>query len=75
MPDHGSQEPRKGDYSSATQPMPNRMRSVKFDCGFEPPLSLNLPPGWIGHEASSGATIVDACTRYVTIDTNQAAPK
>lgn len=55
--------------------MRNRIRSVKFDCGPEPLLRLNVPPDWIGHEENSGATIVEACTCDVTIDTDQVAPK
>jgi hypothetical protein len=54
--------------------MRNRIRSVKFDCRYEL-LSLNLPPDWNGHEENSGATIVEACTCDVTIDTDQVAPK
>jgi hypothetical protein len=74
MPADRPKEPRKGDYPSATRPMRNRIRPVKFDCRYEL-LSLNLPPDWNGHEENSGATIVEACTCGVTIDTDQVAPK
>ena len=69
-----SQEPRKGNYPSATHASEVRLHPVKFDCRYEL-LSLNLPPDWNGHEENSGATIVEACTCDVTIDTDQVAPK